>query len=75
MDEVLSMEEIESRFPEEWILIDQPEKDQYRIIRGRVVFHSPDRDEVSRKALELPVPRNIAFHCTKKRKPGEAYII
>jgi hypothetical protein len=76
MDEVLTMEEIEARFPEEWILIDQPEKDQYqRVVRGRVVFHSPDRDEVSRKALDLPVPRHIAFHCTKKRKPGVAYIL
>ena len=43
--------------------------------RGRVVFHGPDRDEVYAKALELPSPRHIAFHCTKKRKPGVAYIL
>ena len=55
MDEVLTMEEIEARFPEEWILIDQPEKDQHgNVASGRVVFHSPDRDEIGRKALELP---------------------
>ncbi len=76
MGEVMTMKEIEARFPEEWILIDQPETDQYsRVLRGRVVFHSPDRDAVYAKALELPTPRHIAFHCTKKRKPGVAYIL
>jgi hypothetical protein len=76
MDEVMTMEEIETRFPEEWILIDRPEKDEFgRIARGRVVFHGPDRDEVYAKALDLPIPRHIAVHCTKKRKPGVAYII
>ena len=76
MDEVLTMEEIEARFPEEWILIDQPETDRYhRVLRGRVVCHGKDRDEVYRKALDLPIPRNIAFHCTKKPTPGMAYIL
>jgi hypothetical protein len=76
MDEVLTMEEIEARFPEEWILIDKPEKDQFgRVAGGRVVYHGPDREEIYRKALEIPSPRHIAFHCTKKRKPGVVYIL
>jgi hypothetical protein len=76
MTEVMTMEEIEARFPEEWLLIDQPEMDERdQLKRGRVVFHSPDRDEVYRKALELPVPRDIAFHCTKKPQPGMAHVL
>ena len=76
MDEALTMEEIEARYPNSWILIDQPELDQYqRVIRGRVVFTDSDRDRVYRIALDLPPPRKIAFHCTKKRQPGMAYIL
>ena len=76
MSNVMTMEEIEARFPEEWILIDQPEKDEYgRVTRGRVVSHGPNRDDVYAKALEIPSPRHIAFHCTKKRRHGTAYIL
>lgn len=76
MNDVLSIEEIEARNPDSWILIDQPEVDsQQRIVRGRVVCASPNRDEVYRKALDLPIPRNIAFRCTKRRQPGMAYIL
>jgi hypothetical protein len=76
MGEVLTMQEIEARFPEEWLLIDHPEMDEHdQIQRGRVVFHSPDRDEVYRKALDVPAPRHVAFHCTKKPKPDEAFVL
>jgi hypothetical protein len=76
MNELMTMEEIETRFPEEWILIDRPEKNEHdQVTRGRVVFHGPDRDEVYAKALELPIPRHIAFHCTKKPRPDEAFVL
>lgn len=58
MDENLTIEQIEARFPSEWVLIAEPNTapDQ-RLTGGRVLFHSPDRDEVDRKLLELRPPR------------------
>ncbi len=61
MGEVLTIEEIESLFPSEWVLIGDPRTDSdHKLMAGRVLFHSPDRDEVDRKLLELR-PSRFAF--------------
>jgi len=58
MGELLTTEEIEDRFAPEWVLIGEPQTDdEQRLLRGRVLFHSPDRDEVYRKAQELKLDR------------------
>ena len=52
MSEVMTREELEARFDSEWVLLEDPEVDeQSRVVRGRVVCHSKDRDEVYRKAI------------------------
>jgi hypothetical protein len=57
MDEILSVEAMESRYPSEWVLIDEPRiGEMSRLLGGRVVFHSRSRDDVSRKAIELRLP-------------------
>jgi hypothetical protein len=57
MDGILSLEEIESRYPSEWVLIDEPQiGEMSHLLGGRVVFHSSSRDEVDRKAIELRLP-------------------
>ena len=54
MDEVLTIDEIESRFAPDWVLIGEPQTDEaLDLLAGKVLFHSPDRDEVYRKAGEL----------------------
>jgi hypothetical protein len=64
MDEFLTMGEIESRFPDEWILIQDPQTDEnLQVQPGRVRCHSKHRDEVYRKAMELRLPR-CATHFT-----------
>jgi hypothetical protein len=74
--EVLTIEEIYAKYPDEWVLIDRPEIDEYqRVRRGQVVFHSPDRDAVYAKSLELPVPRSAAVRFTGKPKPGHVLIL
>jgi hypothetical protein len=76
MGEVLTIEEIYAQYPDEWVLIDQPESDEYqRVRRGTVVFHSPDRDAVAAKAMELPIPRHAAVRFTGIRKPGHVLIL
>ncbi len=76
MREEMTIEEIYARFPDEWVLIDQPETDEHqRVRRGHVVFHSPDRDAVDAKSLEMPVPRHAAVRFTGKPKPGHILIL
>ena len=54
MDEILTVAEIESRFAAEWVLVEDPETNEsLDVERGRVRYHSKDRDEVYRKAVEL----------------------
>jgi hypothetical protein len=59
--EYLTMAEIEAKYPNEWVLIDKPTVSKYdRVAGGRLVCHSPDRDEINRAALALPRPVEIA---------------
>ena len=45
-EEILTLEEIQQRYPDEWVLIVEPEIDKYlNVVRGKVLAHSPDRDE------------------------------
>ena len=61
MDEILTISEIESRYPGEWVLVEDPETDEaLEVLSGKVLCHSPNRDEVDRKAMELR-PRDFAF--------------
>lgn len=64
MNEVMTIAEIESRFPSEWVLIGDPQTDQYLCVQsGVVLWHSKDRDEVYRKGTEMDFKR-IAFRYT-----------
>ena len=59
--ERLTFEEIKSRYAPEWVLIGDPETDEYqRVVAGTVLFHSPNREDVYQKALELR-PTHSAF--------------
>ena len=61
MNEVLAIAEIQERFDHEWVLLEDPELDSnLQVIRGKVLFHSKDRDELDRRALELR-PRHSAI--------------
>jgi hypothetical protein len=71
MGEVLTIEEIYAKYPDEWVLIDQPQTDRHhRVLSGIVAAHGPDRDQVGAKAFDLPVPRHFAVRFTGKRPPG-----
>ena len=54
MDKTLTIAEIESQFGSEWVLIEDPQTNEsLQVTAGKVVWHSTDRDEVYRKAMEL----------------------
>lgn len=56
--QLMGIEEIETRYAPDWVLIAEPEVDELqRLQTGKVVFHSPDRDAVYREAAKLPGDR------------------
>lgn len=74
MDQLLTLAEIEERFPSEWILVADPEVDEeLEVIRGKVICHSKDRDEVDRTAIKLR-PKSAAYLYTGTI-PEDAVII
>lgn len=61
MSEVLTIGEIETRFDSEWVLVEDPELTEHlEVVRGKVLCHSTNRDEVYRRAMELR-PKHSAF--------------
>ena len=61
MNEVLTITEIQSQFHSEWILVGDPQTDDsLQVQSGKVIYHSKDRDEVYRKAVELR-PKRFAM--------------
>jgi hypothetical protein len=63
MSDELTMAEIESRYDGEWVLIGDPvTNDKLEVLSGKVLFHSKDRDEVHRKAVELRPKRSALFY-------------
>jgi hypothetical protein len=77
MNEVLTLAEINERFPSEWVLLGDPQTDTYLGVQGGTLLcHSKDRDEVYRKAIELPAPKHIAVLYTGPvPAPGTATLL
>lgn len=75
MSNVLTTAEIESQFPSEWVLVEDPETNESLEVRsGKVVYHSKDRDEVYRKAVELR-PKRFAMLYTGTMPAGTAIVL
>jgi hypothetical protein len=75
MDEVLTTAEIESRFRDEWVLVEDPVTNEtLEVLSGRVRHHSEDRDEVYRKAVELR-PKRFAMLYTGTIPEGTAIVL
>jgi len=61
MDTVITLNEIRERFASEWVLVGDPQTSETLAVQaGKVLYHSKDRDEVYRKAVELR-PKRCAF--------------
>jgi hypothetical protein len=44
--EVLSLEQIKMRYPQEWVLLGNPIIEHTKVLSGIVLFHSKDKKEV-----------------------------
>ena len=63
MAQVLTAKSMKKKFPSEWILVSNPETDKsLEIIRGKVEFHSKDRDEVYREAVHRKLKKFATLH-------------
>ena len=75
MSQVLTIAEIKEQFPSEWILVEDPiTNEALEVQSGNVRWHSPDRDEVYRKAIELR-PKRSAILNTRRIPEGTAVIL
>ncbi len=75
MDDILTVGEMESRFIAEWLLVEDPQiDDALEVLSGVVRYHSKDRDEVYRKAVELR-PRRFAVLYTGEIPKDAAVVL
>jgi hypothetical protein len=75
MSTVMTLEEIRRRFASDWVLVEEPQlTESMEVKAGTVVFHSKDRDEVYRKAIELR-PRKFAVLFTGKAPKDTAIVL
>ena len=66
MDDALTIAQIEAQFESEWVLVEDPETNAaLEAQSGKVCWHSKDRDEVYRKAVELPLRRFAMLYMGK----------
>ena len=75
MEEILTIAQIEAQFDSEWILIGDPQTNEaLEVQSGKVLWHSKDREEVYRKAVELR-PRRSAMLYTGKMPKDTAVVL
>lgn len=72
---ILTTDQMEAQFESEWVLVEDPEtNDALEVQRGKVRWHSKDRDEVYRKAVELR-PKRFAMLYTGKMPEDTAVVL
>ena len=75
MDDVMTVAQIEAQFHSEWVLLEDPQTNEALEVQGgRVLWHSKDRDEVYRKAVEVR-PKRFAVLYTGKMPEGTAVVL
>jgi hypothetical protein len=75
MSDILTVSEIKSHFPSEWVLVgDLSTNEALEVQSGYVLYHSQVRDEVYRKAVELR-PKRFAMLYTGSIPEGTAVIL
>jgi hypothetical protein len=75
MIQVLTLAQMESQFTSEWILVEDPQTNAaLEVQSGKVICHSPDREEVYRKAVQLR-PKHFAVLYTGKMPQDSAIVL
>lgn len=75
VERLLTISEIQSHFSSEWILFDGPQTNEAsKVLGGKLLYHSPNRDEVYRKAVELR-PKHFAVLFTGTIPDGTEVVL
>jgi hypothetical protein len=75
MNEVLTLAQIQAQFESEWVLIEDPQTNEALGVQGGIVrWHSKDRDEVYRKAVEWR-PKRFAMLYTGEMPKDTAIVL
>ena len=75
MNQVLTKAQIEAQFESEWVLIEDPQTDEaLEVQSGTVRWHSKDREEVYRRAVEIR-PKRFAIVYTGKMPRDTAIVL
>lgn len=75
MNRILTAAQIGKQFESEWVLVEDPTTDDaLEVQSGKVRWHSKDRDEVYRKAVELR-PQRFAVLYTGKMPEDTAVVL
>jgi len=62
--EILTIEEIKEKYPNEWVLIEYEEIDaEFNVIKGHVIAHSTIKEEIYKTLMETK-GKNIAVEYT-----------
>ena len=71
----MTIKEIHSQFGDEWVLVGDPETtESLEVIKGKVLHHSRDRDEVYRRAVALR-PKRYAVLFTGEMPANTAIVL
>lgn len=63
MDNIMTVEDMRARFESEWVLVENPQtNDALEVLKGKILHHSKDRDEVYRKAIALRPKRSAIVY-------------
>ena len=64
-EQYLTMTEIEAKYPNEWVLINNPKTTKYQqVLGGYVIYNGPDKLALYDVVGTLPTPFNIAVRWT-----------
>jgi hypothetical protein len=76
MDERLTWAEIERRYPDEWVLIADPETTpESDIVAGQLICHSKDPEPVNRRADELRLKDGALLFTGLDPWPNRAFLL
>ena len=63
MDNIMTVEEMRAQFESEWVLVENPQtNDALEVLKGKILHHSKDRDEVYRRAVALRPKRSAIVY-------------
>lgn len=75
MPEYLTMEEIKKRYPDEWVLLEDPETDEWtEVIGGTLLSHSAKKSETLAR-FRISKPGHWALLFTGEPDPEVAYLL